>query len=445
MKLKEIFSSLLSRALIISVIPFNTYGANIELQNTGDLQTTDLTSACEFKLKEDDTYEIIGHEGFIGNDVITEGWVQLPSEYNGKKVTSIGTNVFWGSKNITGMIIPEGITSIGTRAFYGCEKLVNIKIPKSVTTVLEEAFENTPWLEAKRAADPLVVVNNILIDGKSAKGNVTIPNGVTYISEGSFKKNNNITSVTMPSSVKTIGNNAFDSCKALNKVVLSDNITSIGIGAFYRCAFSEIKLPSSLKKIQEFTFGECVNLKEIDIPNGVQEIKDGAFDYCTGLTSVNISNSVKEIRYRAFAETHSLVKITIPENVVKIGQRAFDNSKIESVTIKNSACVIYDEALTLPTSAAIWGYSNSTAQAYAKKYSRNFIDMGLLKGDANRDGVVRASDAAFIARKLAEASIWGEILTVEKYPNADFNGDGKVTAADAAAIAKYLAEQSIKK
>ena len=39
----------------------------------------------------------------------------------------------------------------------------------------------------------------------------------------------------------------------------------------------------------------------------------------------------------------------------------------------------------------------------------------------------------------------GEILTVEKYPNADFNGDGKVTAADAAAIAKYLAEQSIKK
>lgn len=72
--------------------------------------------------------------------------------------------------------------------------------------------------------------------------------------------------------------------------------------------------------------------------------------------------------------------------------------------------------------------------------------MGFLKGDANRGGVCGdPSDAAFIARKLAEASIWGEILTVEKYPYADFNGDGKVTAADAAAIAKYLAEQSIKK
>ena len=46
---------------------------------------------------------------------------------------------------------------------------------------------------------------------------------------------------------------------------------------------------------------------------------------------------------------------------------------------------------------------------------------------------------------LAEASVKGEKVTAENYPNADFNGDGKVTAADAAAIAKYLAEQSIKK
>ena len=52
MKLKEIFSSLLSCALIISVIPFNTYGANIELQNTGDLQTTDLTLHVNLNLKK---------------------------------------------------------------------------------------------------------------------------------------------------------------------------------------------------------------------------------------------------------------------------------------------------------------------------------------------------------------------------------------------------------
>lgn len=40
-----------------------------------------------------------------------------------------------------------------------------------------------------------------------------------------------------------------------------------------------------------------------------------------------------------------------------------------------------------------------------------------------------ASDAAFIAKTLAEASVKGEKVTAENYPNADFNGDGKVTAA----------------
>lgn len=68
-----------------------------------------------------------------------------------------------------------------------------------------------------------------------------------------------------------------------------------------------------------------------------------------------------------------------------------------------------------------------------------------VKGDANGDGVLRVSDAACIAKNLAEASINSEQITAEEYPAMDYNQDGKVTAADAAAIAKYLAEQSINK
>lgn len=66
-----------------------------------------------------------------------------------------------------------------------------------------------------------------------------------------------------------------------------------------------------------------------------------------------------------------------------------------------------------------------------------------IKGDANGDGYLRASDSAFIAKKLAEASISGIKVTIEQYPNADYNNDGKITAADAAAIAKYLAKKNI--
>ena len=69
---------------------------------------------------------------------------------------------------------------------------------------------------------------------------------------------------------------------------------------------------------------------------------------------------------------------------------------------------------------------------------------GIITGDANGDGKLAASDAAFIAKELAEASINSEKITAEAYPAMDFNQDGQVTARDAADIAKYLAEQSIK-
>ncbi|MBE6845299.1 MAG: hypothetical protein E7508_06270 [Ruminococcus sp.] len=57
-------------------------------------------------------------------------------------------------------------------------------------------------------------------------------------------------------------------------------------------------------------------------------------------------------------------------------------------------------------------------------------------GDANNDGNMTVSDAAFIARTLAKR----EVIDVKENPYADYNGDGKVTVADAAAIARELAK-----
>ena len=46
---------------------------------------------------------------------------------------------------------------------------------------------------------------------------------------------------------------------------------------------------------------------------------------------------------------------------------------LEKVTIRNPKCEIYDSADTIYEGATIYGYKNSTAQAYAEKYNRNFI------------------------------------------------------------------------
>ncbi len=44
------------------------------------------------------------------------------------------------NKDVTSIVIPEGVTSIGERAFEECYFLTSIDIPDSVSSIGEEAF-----------------------------------------------------------------------------------------------------------------------------------------------------------------------------------------------------------------------------------------------------------------------------------------------------------------
>ena len=72
-------------------------------------------------------------------------------------------HLYLNNKEITDLVIPEGVTTIGDYAFYNCSGLTSVTIPGSVTTIGDFAFYNCSGL----------------------------------------------TSVTIPGSVKTIGNYAF--------------------------------------------------------------------------------------------------------------------------------------------------------------------------------------------------------------------------------------------
>ncbi len=65
---------------------------------------------------------------------------------------------------------------------------------------------------------------------------------------------------------------------------------------------------------------------------------------------------------------------TIPEGVSKIDEYAFFICEIlESITINNPKCEIYDSYNTIFGIGTIYGYEGSTAQAYAEKYNRTFV------------------------------------------------------------------------
>ncbi len=84
---------------------------------------------------------------FLGGTVIT-----VPSEIDGTAITEIGTLMCYG-KNITTVMIENGITSIGVSAFEDCDADY-VQIPGTVTVIDEAAFRGCKSLASVTLEDP---------------------------------------------------------------------------------------------------------------------------------------------------------------------------------------------------------------------------------------------------------------------------------------------------
>ncbi|MCR5122389.1 MAG: leucine-rich repeat domain-containing protein, partial [Ruminococcus sp.] len=153
--------------------------------------------------------------------------VDIPSS-----VRNIDDFAFDNCASLTSITIPDGVTRLGSCAFSMCSNLENITVPDSVTSIGAAAFSATKWLNERREEDPLVVLNNILIDGRTASGAVIVPKGVKSICDSAFSRCTELESVTFPSSLKAIEECAFEDCTSLKSVTIPASVTIIGEKAF---------------------------------------------------------------------------------------------------------------------------------------------------------------------------------------------------------------------
>ena len=109
----------------------------------------------------------------------------------------------WG-KDVTAVVIKDGVKSIGNYAFYNCQKLKSITIPDSVTCIGDWAFEGCISLTT-----------------------ITLPDSITEIGYGAFY-NSGLKHLTIPDGVTEIFNFTFDRCPDLETVILPETVTRIG-------------------------------------------------------------------------------------------------------------------------------------------------------------------------------------------------------------------------
>ena len=125
------------------------------------------------------------------------------------------TDIPWynHSREITKVIIKEGLTSIGERSFFMCTELTSIVIPDSITKIGMCSFASCDSLKSIEIPDSVISIGTSAFGSCSSLESIIIPDSVTNIGGNAFCYCDRLTSLFIPKSVTSIGNNIFFNCK----------------------------------------------------------------------------------------------------------------------------------------------------------------------------------------------------------------------------------------
>ena len=333
-----------------------------------------------------DTVTTIHSLAFFNSNIVS---VQIS-----QGVTAIEESAFEGCESLEKIVIAQSVTAIGNRAFADCTALtevifaefklitgegddmvaqiltsslvtigeyaftntaiITITIPDGIDTITAHAFENCANLESVYFGEnsAITVIGESAFAGCSALSvmgtaaderstadefvGISIPAGVTVISNNAFEFCWSIGTIQFAESVAVIGENAFASCYGLIELVIPSTVTSIGLGAFANCdSLGAITVPYIGDGNENNYFGYIFGaenyednglfvptyLASVTVTGG--QITDNCFYGCNGITNIEITAEVQSIGESAFENCLSLEKFVVPKTVNSIGFAAF--------------------------------------------------------------------------------------------------------------------------
>ncbi|MBQ4119758.1 MAG: leucine-rich repeat domain-containing protein [Clostridia bacterium] len=265
--MKKLLSAVLVLVMLFTLIPL---GAVTSLAET----LSGTTGDCTWTLV--DGVLTISGNGEMGEHCDNGWWYTFPWEDYQREITKI--------------IIEEGVTRITKSAFWGCRNLEEVSIAESVKKIEEKAFSTCGDNKIE-----LVLSKNISYVDFSAFYNtnfcVTVSNDNPYYkSIGWAVFNSNMTEILyfnypgyckqykIPNGITKIGDYAFANENTdFGMVVIPESVTDIGNYAFYGICVNEVVLPESVITIGERAFAEST-IREITLGSMVKKIGTGAFD-----------------------------------------------------------------------------------------------------------------------------------------------------------------------
>lgn len=354
----------------------------------------------------------IGEQAFRSQSYITE--IVLPDS-----VKTIEEKAFFCCRSMTAIRLPSGLTVMNDYVLADCSSLTSLHIPASVKQIVRFALYDCPnisTLTVESGNKTFYSTGNCLIRTADkavvfANTHSTIPTdgSVTTLAKYAFLALPDLVNVSIPRGITTVESGAISSCDNLVSIHLSDTVTSYASQASSNsqadnlstltvdpknpvyhssgnciiqtqtktlvqgCKNSKIPTDGSITAIGTGAFTGAKNLTAIAIPEGVTAIGSYPFSYCSDLVSVSLPSTLQTVGEKAFNAT-GLTEIIFPSSVTTIGRYCLDQCKsLKTVTILNPNAEIYPRDSTFYGNVTIYGYPDSTAEAYAKEYGKTFV------------------------------------------------------------------------
>ena len=268
-------------------------------------------------------------------------------------ITYIGENVFFNSRGLKNLYIPESVNFIGSTTFNKCGELEQIIVDKknrNYATHTDGALYTKNFSEIIKY--PEGIYRYITI--KKITG-PTMHQNTVKIGDYAFSNIPNISTIYFSKKIRTIGNYAFANSVNLSfstldlgicelKYKLLPNVTHIGEYAFSNTGIRCINMPDTITYLSNGIFADCKKLINIILPKNCKSIGSNAFFNCNKLQSIIIPETVTEIGDDAFLNCTGLTSIIIPKNTIKIGKNAFSNSGLTTIIFKGELPIMGDNA-----------------------------------------------------------------------------------------------------
>ena len=265
--------------------------------------------------------------------------------------------LYVNGKEVTELVVPEGVTSIGRFAFYDCPYIITLSLPSTLREIGSSAFTNCTGINSVVLPEGLTTIGAEAFVGCKYLIKISFPSTMEHVGSDCFGTKNedlSILEVADFASVKSLCGIRFDEERS-NPLVYAKALSIAGRKT------TDLMIPEGVDTIRQYAFSGCSSLRSVRLPKSLKHIENRAFNNCTGLERVEYPSmeSLFSISYGSYANPlyygHNLyvddqliTELEVPAGVKTINSSCLRGGNIVSVIMGDDVTSI--EALAFADS-----------------------------------------------------------------------------------------------